>query len=141
MDRTMLAQLHHQALECMTAWPLMNRNKVQDSKVHIPVEACAAMDNEAVKSLAQAVSCPPALKCNGDIYPQFSFWNTGKPCQYTIVSRKGLSRLAYEHFIRFIYSFYRSGRTKIIPLARPDTSSTISYIQTPESSTEAIEAS
>lgn len=39
----------------MKTWPLLNRNKVQDSKVHVPVEACAALDNEAVKTLAQAV--------------------------------------------------------------------------------------
>ncbi|KAF8901068.1 hypothetical protein CPB84DRAFT_1778391 [Gymnopilus junonius] len=43
------------ALECMKTWPLLNRNKVQDSKVHIPVEACAAMENETVKCLAQAL--------------------------------------------------------------------------------------
>ncbi|KAF8804407.1 hypothetical protein BYT27DRAFT_7107098 [Phlegmacium glaucopus] len=43
------------ALECMSTWPLLNRNKVQDSKVHVPVEACAALENEVVKSLAQAL--------------------------------------------------------------------------------------
>ncbi|KAF8966903.1 hypothetical protein BDZ97DRAFT_1917169 [Flammula alnicola] len=43
------------ALECMKTWPLLNRNKVQDSKVHIPVEVCAALENETVKSLAQAL--------------------------------------------------------------------------------------
>ncbi|KAJ3515007.1 hypothetical protein NLJ89_g2034 [Agrocybe chaxingu] len=40
-------------LECMQTWPLQNRNKVQDSKVHVPVEACAALEDEKVKSLAQ----------------------------------------------------------------------------------------
>jgi hypothetical protein len=39
----------------MSTWPLLNRNKVQDSKVHVPVEACAAHENEVVKSLAQKV--------------------------------------------------------------------------------------
>lgn len=39
----------------MKTWPLLNRNKVQDSKVHVPVEACAEMENGTVKSLAQAV--------------------------------------------------------------------------------------
>ncbi|PPQ98680.1 hypothetical protein CVT24_003307 [Panaeolus cyanescens] len=41
------------ALECMSTWPLLNQNKVQDSKVHIPVKACTELDNEAVKNLAQ----------------------------------------------------------------------------------------
>ena len=41
----------------MSTWPLLNHNKVQDSKVHVPVEACAAHENEVVKSLAQTVSC------------------------------------------------------------------------------------
>ena len=39
----------------MSTWPLLNRNKVQDSKVHVPVEACATHENEIVKSLAQKV--------------------------------------------------------------------------------------
>ena len=41
----------------MSTWPLLNRNKVQDSKVHVPVEACVAHENELVKSLAQKVCC------------------------------------------------------------------------------------
>lgn len=45
-----------QALESMTTWPLVNRNKVIDSKVHVPVESCAALANETVKSLAQKVA-------------------------------------------------------------------------------------
>ena len=39
----------------MKTWPLLNRNKVQDSKVHIPVEACAALEEEGIKTLAQSV--------------------------------------------------------------------------------------
>jgi hypothetical protein len=45
-----------QALESMTRWPLLNRNKVIDSTVHVPVESCAALENETVKSLAQKVA-------------------------------------------------------------------------------------
>ncbi|TFK37690.1 hypothetical protein BDQ12DRAFT_607516 [Crucibulum laeve] len=41
------------ALECMSTWPLLNRNKVEDSKVIVPVQACTALGNEAVKTLAQ----------------------------------------------------------------------------------------
>lgn len=46
----------------MSTWPLLNRNKVQDSKVHVPVEACAAHENEVVKSLAQKVCCRDSCK-------------------------------------------------------------------------------
>ncbi|TFK48255.1 hypothetical protein OE88DRAFT_1762721 [Heliocybe sulcata] len=42
------------ALECMTTWPLIQRNKVEDSKVDIPVRACAENSpNEEIKALAQ----------------------------------------------------------------------------------------
>ncbi|KAF8154094.1 hypothetical protein B0H34DRAFT_661470 [Crassisporium funariophilum] len=41
------------ALECMSTWPLLNRNKVQDSKVQGPVEACAVLDNETIKNMSQ----------------------------------------------------------------------------------------
>ncbi len=27
-----------QVLECMESWPLMNKNKVEDSQVYLPVE-------------------------------------------------------------------------------------------------------
>ncbi|KAF5314386.1 hypothetical protein D9619_011795 [Psilocybe cf. subviscida] len=43
------------SLECMTKWPLLNRNKVQDSKVFVPVEKCAALEDEAIKTLAQSL--------------------------------------------------------------------------------------
>jgi len=36
-------------------WPLLNRNKVQDSKVNVPVEACASLENETIKRTAQKV--------------------------------------------------------------------------------------
>jgi hypothetical protein len=45
-----------QALECMTTWPLLNRNKVLDSKVHVPVESFVSLENEAVTNLAEKVS-------------------------------------------------------------------------------------
>ncbi|KZT23009.1 SET domain-containing protein [Neolentinus lepideus HHB14362 ss-1] len=42
------------ALECMTTWPLIQRNKVEDSKVDVPVRACAEnSQNEEIKGLAQ----------------------------------------------------------------------------------------
>ena len=44
-----------QALESLISWPLVNRNKVMDSKVHVPVQSCATLENETVKGLAQKV--------------------------------------------------------------------------------------
>ncbi|KAF8889066.1 hypothetical protein BD779DRAFT_1439557, partial [Infundibulicybe gibba] len=41
------------ALRCMSTWPLLNRNKVEDSKVSVPVRACTVLDSESVKELAQ----------------------------------------------------------------------------------------
>ncbi|KAH9476999.1 Histone-lysine N-methyltransferase, H3 lysine-36 specific [Psilocybe cubensis] len=55
-DMELITLVCSPALECMKTWPLVNRNKVQDSKVHVPVEACAALENEVVKTLAQAPS-------------------------------------------------------------------------------------
>jgi len=39
----------------METWPLLQRNKVDDSKVTIPVKVCAESENETVKTLAQKV--------------------------------------------------------------------------------------
>ena len=44
-----------QALECMTTWPLIQRNKVEDSQVTEPVEICAQSDNEGLATLAKQV--------------------------------------------------------------------------------------
>ena len=46
-----------QAIECMMTWPLIQRNKVDDSKVATPVEACASSENEVLAGLAKKV-CP-----------------------------------------------------------------------------------
>ncbi|KAF8999768.1 hypothetical protein BDQ17DRAFT_1360339 [Cyathus striatus] len=43
----------HLALVCMETWPLLNRNKVEDSKVLIPVNACTQLENAMIKNLAQ----------------------------------------------------------------------------------------
>jgi len=39
----------------MTSWPLLQRNKVDDSKVTTPVMLCAESENETVKTLAKKV--------------------------------------------------------------------------------------
>lgn len=39
----------------MVKWPLIQRNKVDDSKIRIPVQACAESENEGMKSLALKV--------------------------------------------------------------------------------------
>lgn len=40
----------------MLTWPLLHKNKVEDSKVSVPVSLCAQSENEVVKALAQEVS-------------------------------------------------------------------------------------
>lgn len=40
-------------IQCMTALPLIYRNKVDDSRVNIPVQACTQSGNEALKTAAQ----------------------------------------------------------------------------------------
>lgn len=47
--------IYLKALECMVTWPLLNRNKVQDSKVDVPVGVCAGLENETIKTTAQKV--------------------------------------------------------------------------------------
>lgn len=46
------------SLECMMNWPLIQRNKVEDSKISEPVQKCAESENEIVSNLAREVSCP-----------------------------------------------------------------------------------
>lgn len=41
------------ALEAMGRWPLIQRNKVDDSKITIPVRVCLESENETMKGLAQ----------------------------------------------------------------------------------------
>ena len=43
------------ALECMTNWPLLARNKVDDSRITVPVQACSDSENEVIKVLAKKV--------------------------------------------------------------------------------------
>ena len=37
----------------MTTWPLIQRNKVEDSKVDVPVQQCAESDHEGLATLAK----------------------------------------------------------------------------------------
>lgn len=39
----------------MGRWPLIQRNKVDDSKITIPVRVCLESENETMKGLAQKV--------------------------------------------------------------------------------------
>jgi [histone H3]-lysine36 N-trimethyltransferase len=50
-DNTLSAQV----LECLTTWPLLQRNKVDDSKIAVPVKTCSESENEVVKAMAQKV--------------------------------------------------------------------------------------
>lgn len=42
----------------MTTWPLIQRNKVEDSKINVHVQACAQSENQALAELAQKVRLP-----------------------------------------------------------------------------------
>ncbi|KAN0141834.1 hypothetical protein V8E53_000296 [Lactarius tabidus] len=41
------------AIDCMTTWPLISRNKVEDSKVSAPVQRCTESENVVLKKAAQ----------------------------------------------------------------------------------------
>ncbi|KAI6009958.1 hypothetical protein EDC04DRAFT_837620 [Pisolithus marmoratus] len=65
------------ALEVMQKWPLIQRNKVEDSKIRVPVQMCQESENETMKGLATklleywdslevAYRIPKRLKANGE---------------------------------------------------------------------------
>ena len=43
-------------LQCVEVWPLLHRNKVEDSKIEEPVQQCAQSQDERLKALAEKVS-------------------------------------------------------------------------------------
>lgn len=45
-----------QILESLPTWPLINRNKVEDSKIEVPMQAFVEGHNENLKNLAEQVS-------------------------------------------------------------------------------------
>lgn len=76
-DYTKDIEISIAVLEAMTKWPLIQRNKVEDSKIRVPVQACTESDNESMKSLATklleyweslevAYRIPKRLKANGE---------------------------------------------------------------------------
>jgi [histone H3]-lysine36 N-trimethyltransferase len=40
----------------MSTWPLISRNKVEDSKVNVPIQRCTESDNIVLKKAAEDVS-------------------------------------------------------------------------------------
>lgn len=40
----------------MRDWPLLNRNKIEDSHIEEPVQTCACSEDTELKSLAKSVS-------------------------------------------------------------------------------------
>lgn len=44
-----------QAIDCMGTWPLISRNKVEDSKVSVPIQRCTESDNVVLKKAAEDV--------------------------------------------------------------------------------------
>ena len=61
----------------MTKWPLIQRNKVEDSKIRVPVQVCTESDNETMKLLATKVVSPLPHETSADNC--CSFLNTGSP--------------------------------------------------------------
>ncbi|KAF8496200.1 hypothetical protein F5888DRAFT_1615065 [Russula emetica] len=41
------------AIDCMNIWPLISRNKVEDSKVNVPIQRCTESDNFVLKKAAE----------------------------------------------------------------------------------------
>lgn len=39
----------------MNTWPLISRNKVEDSKVNVPIQSCTESDNVVLKKAAEDV--------------------------------------------------------------------------------------
>ncbi|TBU31316.1 hypothetical protein BD311DRAFT_863539 [Dichomitus squalens] len=52
-DHSQDVEIQTLALECMSTWPLIQRNKVEDSKINVPVEILAQSDNEGLATLAK----------------------------------------------------------------------------------------
>ncbi|KAA1474184.1 SET domain-containing protein [Dentipellis sp. KUC8613] len=78
------------AIECMARWPLISRNKVEDSKIAIPVEACTRSDNETLKKAAEellekwalletAYRIPKRLKAVKEDSPSPMFYSPAEP--------------------------------------------------------------
>ncbi|KAH9984712.1 hypothetical protein BJV77DRAFT_1062120 [Russula vinacea] len=40
-------------IDCMNTWPLISRNKVEDSKVNVPIQRCTESDNVVLKKAAE----------------------------------------------------------------------------------------
>ncbi|KAI0063379.1 hypothetical protein BV25DRAFT_424390 [Artomyces pyxidatus] len=94
------------AIQCMANWPLISRNKVEDSKVNIPVELCAESENEVLKTAAQnlldhwatletAYRIPKRLKGNGeeeDTPTTSTLYSPAEP-EYRAVKRSKLEDL------------------------------------------------
>ncbi|KAK0200857.1 hypothetical protein DFS33DRAFT_1265721 [Desarmillaria ectypa] len=55
-DYSEAADLICLTLECMSTWPLVFRNKVEDSQVNVPVKVCTESENETVKGLASKLT-------------------------------------------------------------------------------------
>ena len=63
----------------MTTWPLISRNKVEDSKVCVPVERCTESENVVLKKAAQDVSPVAIIVLDCVLNPpcMLSSWTSG----------------------------------------------------------------
>ena len=46
-------------MESIATWPLLQRNKVEDSQIEVPVQLLSESDNEVVANMAKKVSSHP----------------------------------------------------------------------------------
>lgn len=92
----------------MTTWPLLNRNKVVDSKVSVSVKACAELDNENVRIMAQKVHCDTTLiiEMTLTVFQLLDHWET-LPMYNRIPKRV---KQVYIHLCVKIYTNSVSGR-------------------------------
>lgn len=62
----------------MRSWPLINRNKVDDSKVNVPVEALTKSEDEKLRTVAQEVSAENSTRRGALSKPSCSLSISGR---------------------------------------------------------------
>ena len=71
----------------MSTWPLISRNKVEDSKVSIPVQSCTESDNLVLKKAAEEVCTVSSSTQLSEMTFSASCWTNGAPWKLPIEYR------------------------------------------------------
>jgi hypothetical protein len=71
----------------MSAWPLISRNKVEDSKVNVPVQKCTESENVVLKKAAEEVRMVSFRLQLFELRFSASFWINGAPLRLPIEYR------------------------------------------------------